>query len=135
MKWFVFEWARLLGNYLIRWRLDFWFFSIRLHKWICSDDMRAYHDHPVNFLILILWGSYTDHYITNKETFERTYKAPCLRLFKSDYRHFVEVLSKPTWTLLLTWGAPKKWAFWDKHSLKRKNRDKYFIEEGHHICD
>ena len=51
------------------------------------------------------------------------------------YDAFYDVKHNPTWTILFTWGKPKHWAFWLKDSMKRKNRDKYFIEHGHHICD
>lgn len=65
-KYFVFEWKKKLGDYAYRWRLDFFFFSVRIHKWICSDDMRAYHSHPINMFIIILWGKYLDHFIDEK---------------------------------------------------------------------
>ena len=131
----VFEWKKKLGDYAYRWRIDFYSFSFRIHYWKCSDDMRAYHSHPVNMLIFILWVQYIDHYINhNNEECKRTYKPLHFRIIKRDYRHCVEII-KPSITLLFTWGIPKRWAFWLKGTLKRKNRDRYFIEHGHHVCD
>lgn len=132
----VFEWDKPLGTYAYRWRLDFYFFSLRIHKWICSDDQRAYHSHPINMLIFILKGSYKDHYLDkNDNKCEKIYKRFNCRIIKRNLRHYVEVLQSPTWSFLFTWGEPKRWSFWLKDTLKKKNRDKYFIEEGHHICD
>jgi hypothetical protein len=133
---FVFEWGKKLGNYAYRWRLDFFFFSFRIHKWICSDDIRAYHSHPINMLIYVWRGKYLDHFIDDKgNKFVKRYKTGDFRIIKRNYRHFVEILQNPTWTILLTWGEPKRWAFWLKDTLKKKNRDKYFIEHGQHVCE
>src|SRR5215469_11962634 len=40
----------LSGVYLRRWGLETWFFSIRVHHWLHSDDDRAFHDHTWWFL-------------------------------------------------------------------------------------
>lgn len=142
-KYFIFEWNNPIGvkgnPYMYRWRLDFYFFSIRLHKWICSDDLRAYHSHPVNIISFILWGSYYDwgpikEYSDNKNRCRSFHQAPSINCIKRETIHNVEICQSPTWTLLFTWGAPQKWAFWDKITMKRKNRDKYFLENKHHIC-
>lgn len=134
MKWFVFEWAKPLGNYLIRWRLDFYWFSFRLHKWLCSDDQRAYHSHANNFLIIGLKGEYRDWSVYPAFSV-RNYKAPFIRYFKRNYKHSIEIEQSPTWTFVITFGRPKHWDFYLKDTLKRKTRDKYFLEHGHHVCD
>lgn len=132
----VFEWRKPLDKYAYRWRLDFYFFSFRIHKWLCSDDMRAYHSHPINMFIVVVKGKYLDHFIDDKgNELVKRYKSLSYRIIKRDYRHYVEILKNPTWTILFTWGEPRRWAFWLKGSLKKKNRDKYFIEHGHHVCD
>ena len=68
-KYFVFEWNKPLcvdGKYFsYRWRLDFYLFSFRVHKWLCSDDKRAYHSHPNNIISFILKGRYFDHRLVN----------------------------------------------------------------------
>jgi NDP-sugar pyrophosphorylase family protein len=98
--------------------------------------MRAYHSHPINMFIYILKGSYLDYSIDEKGNKRiQSFKAGQFRTIRRDHRHYIEVLDNPTWTLLFTWGSPKRWAFWDKLTLKKKTRDKYFIENGHHICD
>lgn len=131
----ILEWAKPLGvkekPYAYRWRLDFYYFSFRIHKWLCDDDTRAFHSHPVNMLSLILRGGYTD---TIKERSWQYW--PWQFVFiPRDHAHYVENIISPTWTLLFTWGVPKRWAFWDKITGKRLNRDKYFLENKNHICD
>jgi len=137
VKYFLFEWNNPIGiensPYLYRWRIDFYFFSIRLHKWICSDDLRAYHSHPVNFLIFILKEGYCDWRPVLKES--KVFNAFSVNVLRRDTLHCVEIKSSPTYTLLFTWGSPHKWAFYDRITMKKKNRDKYFIENKHHVCD
>lgn len=136
----VFEWRKPLGYrirpYAYRWRLDFYWFSFRVHKWLCSDDDRAFHSHPTNMFIFIVKGSYRDIFMVNDKLIGiKIYKPGMIRIIKRDFKHLVKIENAPCWTLLFTWGAPKRWAFWDRITLKRKNRDKYFIENGHHVCD
>lgn len=136
----VLEWKKPLGDknkpYAYRWRLDFYFFSFRIHKWLCSDDERAYHSHPVNMIIFIIKGEYIDHPMGETgEEYGVVYKAPCVRYIPRDFKHYVHVWKVPTWTLLFTWGVPKRWSFWDVKNLKKYNRDKYFLEKGNHICE
>ena len=60
----IFIWNQKLGReecpYMRRWVIDLYFFSIRLHHWMASDDQRHYHDHPWDFISLILKGGYMD---------------------------------------------------------------------------
>lgn len=135
----VFEWNKDLGGYARRWRIDFYFFSFRIHKWLCSDDKRAFHSHPTNMLIYVLKGSYIDEYINTDPLCVPVgfhyYKAGEFRIIKRDYKHIIHIMESPTWTLVFTWGAPKRWSFWLRDTFKKKNRNRYFIEHGHHICD
>src|ERR1019366_6380417 len=97
---FVFEWNKKLGEYARRWRIDFYWFSFRVHKWICHDDKRAYHSHPTNMLSIGIWGSYLDCTPNG----DKLYKAPFIRIIKRDTIHYVDVKHNPTWTILFTWG-------------------------------
>lgn len=130
---FVFEWANPLGRtecpYAYRWRLDFYYFSFRFHYWLASDDTRAYHNHPYNFLTFVLFGRYKDiqpDYIDTLSTFS-------MRLRLRAHKHYVKIL-KPTLTFLITFGKPSRYSFWDVDTNKKRNRDKYFIERGHPNC-
>lgn len=58
-------WREQLGDpecpYAERWILNFGpLGSIRLHRWFRSDDKRAKHDHPSDFVTLVLKGGYVD---------------------------------------------------------------------------
>lgn len=59
-------WRQPLGRpecpYMYRWALSLGPKgpSLRLHHWIRSDDKRFKHDHPADFITLVLKGSYTD---------------------------------------------------------------------------
>src|ERR1700756_1815271 len=46
--------------YVIRWRLELPFGSVRVHHWLGPDDHRALHDHPWWFLTIVLKGSYSE---------------------------------------------------------------------------
>jgi hypothetical protein len=131
MNKFVFEWNKKLGDYARRWRIDFFVFSFRIHYWICSDDKRAYHSHPTNIISIGIWGSYLDC----RPEGDVFYKAPFINIIRRETRHYVDIQSSPTITLIFTWGKPQRWSFWLKDTMKRKNRDRYFIEHGHHVCD
>lgn len=132
-----------LTPYAYRWRLDFYWFSFRIHKWLHSDDKAAYHSHPTNMVIFILWGKYDEYRMETGTVEEGPYtirykierRAPCFYTIRRDTRHFICLKKKKVWTLLFTFGKPMRWAFWDKLTLKRYSRDKWFIERGHHICD
>lgn len=85
-------------------------------------------------IVFILKGSYIDHNINSKNG-GKFYEAPAIRVIKRDDKHYIHLWRGPVWTFLITWGAPQKWAFWLKDSLRKKNRDRYFIEHGNHICE
>jgi hypothetical protein len=116
-------------DYAYRWRLDFYWFSFRFHYWLKSDDMRAYHNHPYNFITFVLFGRYKDvaPYIVD------TLSMGSIRLRFRGHRHYVQVL-KPTLTFLITFGKPSRYSFWDVITNKKRNRDKYFLEMGHPVC-
>lgn len=130
----VLEWKKPLGDenkpFAYRYRLDFYWFSFRLHQWLCSDDMRAFHSHPINMLVFIVSAIYRDHTIDGT----KLYGPGEFRVIKRDTKHFVDIL-RPGWTILFTWGIPKRWSFWDKITLKKMNRDRYFLENKNHICN
>jgi hypothetical protein len=59
------KWREPLGKpecpYCYRWVLPLGpLGSLRLHHWLASDDLRAYHDHPSHFATLVLRGGYWD---------------------------------------------------------------------------
>lgn len=95
-------------------------FQLYLHKICLSDEDRELHDHPWDFLSLILWRGYEE------ETFAtarggwcgltaRARKWPGMILRRTaQHRHRVLLRSgKPAWTLVVTSGKLKGWGFYD----------------------
>lgn len=128
----ILRWNEPLGKpecpYAYRWVINLGLFSIRLHKWIASDDRRAMHCHPYSFVTLVLWGGYYDH---NEAGIDKL-GVGSLRFRPATYKHFVEPWARPTWTLLLTGPFYRQWGFWPNGRFVR--REKWFAEHGH-VCD
>lgn len=128
----IFTWREKLGKtecpYLIRWCLNLWLFSVRLHHWIASDDQRNPHDHSWWFITLVLSGGYTD--ITEKEEWLPAWS---IRLRRPQHAHKVLVPAGGCWTTLLTGPPQRKWGFYVGKKWKKAN--KYFFENGAHPCD
>ncbi len=115
--------------YLRRWAIAIdRFASIRLHHWHSGDDPRNFHDHPWDFVTIVLWGAYTD--VT--ESGEERMTPGTIRYRPALHRHTVRVDKGGCWTLLLTGKVVRKWGFWVKGKFKKAN--KYFLEHGHHPC-
>lgn len=114
-------------------------FSIYVHKLVRSDYERALHDHPWDFISLILKNGYSEEverfarfdtvdgsplHVPQPYRMIHKNKAGQLLFRKGEHRHrvIIEDLSKPGWTLVLTGRRKRKWGFW---VLKRKV-DSYF---------
>lgn len=128
----IIRWNEPLGNkecpYAYRWVINLGLFSIRVHKWVASDDKRAMHDHPYWFFTLVLFGSYDDH---SEGKVERLTPC-CLRFRRAAHKHYVQPVKTPCWTLLVTGPFVRNWGFYPNGKFLR--REKYFAQYGH-ICD
>ncbi len=126
-------WGQNLGRpecpYLRRWVLDFKLFSLRVHRWLASDDPRHRHDHPWWFLTLVLWGGYTDDSLVSQDKLGFL----SVRYRPSSWAHTVRVKEGGCWTVMLTGPEVREWGFWVNGTRWRK-RNKYFYEFGNHPC-
>lgn len=132
----ILTWRQKLGKpecpYLERWILNFGVFSIRLHHWFFGDDPRHFHDHPWDFLVLVLRGSYWDVSPEGRELMsagKAVYR-------KAEHRHTVE--TKGAWTLLITGPEKRVWGFWLKNKSGKDiwfKAKRYFIKKGNHPCE
>ncbi len=133
MSIFGWKWAEPLGKepYAYRWVFNFWFFSVRVHHWVCSDDLRHFHDHPFSFFRFILKGSYTDHSPAGSKKFNRF----SFGFVPAKYQHNIEVDEGGCWSLLLMLPTTRSWGFWVKGKFLRS--DVYFKRYGDegHQCD
>lgn len=122
--------------YLIRWTLEFltckWF-SVKIHKILLSDD-DCLHDHPWNFLSIILKGGYWEEtFFTGKDKHEKGFiyragppedprnltkkkwYAPGSILWRpSPWCHRLEVKKEPCWTLVIMFKKTREWGFHTK---------------------
>lgn len=114
--------------YAYRWVFNFGLFSIRIHKWIRSDDKRYFHDHPWSFITFVLKGSYTDVSPNKKDDLNRW----SIRYRKSTHKHYVKVKKGGALTLLVTGPQTKNWGFWIKKKLLYPSQ--YFKQYGHPPC-
>ncbi len=116
------------GVYMRRWYIETPWFSIRLHHWLTGDDTRAHHDHPWDFLTLVLFGGYTD---CSADKAERMTLGR-LAFRRATHRHTVKVDPGGCWTLLLTGPKLRYWGFWVKDKFVKAN--KYFLKFRAHQC-
>ena len=129
----ILTWRQKLGRpecpYIERWVLDLYFFSIRLHHWISSDDPRHFHDHPWWYFSWIISGSYTD----KSPNGDIPRKRWSLKRYAATHQHTVQVPKEGCWTLMFTGKEKRQWGFWVKGKFKKRNR--YFYDYKHHPCD
>lgn len=125
-------WGQYLGRdecpYMQRWALETPWGSLRVHRWISSDDHRYFHDHAWWFLTLVISGEYTD---VNPKGRDRM-KAGSIRFRPANHQHTVEVKPPGCWTILLTGPHIRFWGFHINGKFVKSN--KYFLENGHHPC-
>lgn len=92
--------------------------AIRLHHILCSDEDRAFHDHPWWYLTVILRGEYTEV----KPQWDRSglylgesrqrYTAGTVLFRPAKSWHRLEVPEgETTWTLFITGPWSQKWGF------------------------
>jgi len=113
-------------GYIKRWCFITKWFSIRLHHWVSSDDLRNPHNHAWSFVTIVFRGFYTDISPDGEELI----KAPCVRYRKFDHIHSVMVPAGGCWSLLITGAEKNKWGFFVNGKFRKRN--KYFYEWGHH---
>ncbi len=119
--------------YLHRWVLDCRWFSIRLHHWLRGDDPRALHDHPWNFIVVVLKGSYWDVTANGRQLMS----PGTVQYRNALHKHTVD--TKGCWTLVLTGPVIRPWGFWVRNRSNTRDvwfkAKRYFIKKGHHPCD
>lgn len=146
-------WAQPLGDptcpYNYRWVLDLGKLgSVRVHHWVRSDDKRAKHDHPSDFVTLVISGGYVDRSalaISTEDDVELINGLErmgrwSLRHRKATHIHTVDVDPGGCWTLLYFWPPSRTWGFWSrpKSGIGRTRwfrAAKWFDDHGHHPCE
>lgn len=124
--------------YVIRWRVETPWGSIRLHHWLAPDDDRAPHDHPWWFVTFVLKGGYVDRSGYSRLHGGTGYKsehlkAPAVRYRPAEHQHTVFPDEGGCWTIIVTGPKVRNWGFWVNG--KFRSHIKYFWKFGHHPCD
>jgi hypothetical protein len=82
-------------------------FGIKLHHILRSDEDRHLHDHPWDFVSIILWQGYIEH----TETGAKRIRAGRIVRHQATDAHRLE-LQRPAWTLVFTRGVTHEWGFY-----------------------
>jgi hypothetical protein len=117
------------GVYLRRWYFETPLFSIRLHHWLHSDDVRHLHDHTWGFVTFVLRGGYRDLTASGYEEMP----AGKFAYRPANHRHAVVVNSGGCWTVLLTGPRTRMWGFWVGEKFVKSTR--YFRRFGSQPCE
>ena len=104
--------------YLRRWNLHLGRFSIKLHHILRNDHDRCEHDHPWNFIRIILWGGYVEEVNGKKRTCKPWRPWAPWRVYpvSGTFKHRVDTLVKgSSWSLILCGPRIRDWGFFTKH--------------------
>lgn len=99
--------------------------SRRLHHILLSDPGTDLHDHPWDFVSVLLTGSYRETTLSG----DVDYSAPCVIARKAEMLHHLTLLDGPMWTMVTTgpvrrrWGfqTPSGWVHWSEHKESTLN--------------
>lgn len=119
------QYDKPLKNYLTRWRIvQTPFFAIYLHKIEAPDSRPTLHNHPWNFLSIVLRGGYTEvtsygivGMMMNDRRTVGVREHRHIRGFNlkraSDAHYIASLDRNPTWTLMLVGRHKQEWGFID----------------------
>jgi hypothetical protein len=107
--------------YLYRWYgLKTPWFHVLIHKFVRSDEDRALHDHPWNFLVIPLWRGYREH---NQKGVRNVLPLLGTRFRRAEYQHRVELRNeKPAWSLFISFRRRRVWGFWPERGFVAWNK-------------
>lgn len=114
------------GNYLTRWRIvQTPWFALYLHRFDGPDPRPTLHDHPWNFVAVVLRGGYIERRLDPKSmTVDEAHVVRHVNVKRTHDAHSImRLLRQPTWTLLFvgrrvrTWGYLEPPVQFDPHPL------------------
>jgi hypothetical protein len=85
-------------------------FNIYLHQFIRGDMDRCLHDHPWDFISIVLWGGYWEEMWAGK--FWRRPGSILFRRAKTAHRVTLDP-GKRAWSLVITGPKVRPWGFWE----------------------
>ncbi len=103
------------GPYMVRYKIFRcpWF-KIFVHHILRSDEDPELHDHPWNFVSLVLWSGYLEVLPARKMGDPlpvRRIRAGNVVRHRADDAHRL-ILNRPAWTFVIVTGKKRHWGFW-----------------------
>jgi hypothetical protein len=95
-------------DYMRRWRLVTPWGCLRVHHILRSDRDRHFHDHPMDFVSLILRGGYVE-YQPNSQA--RVCRPGDVVVHRAEDLHFLKLRGNSAWTVLVTGPFRRTWGF------------------------
>jgi hypothetical protein len=97
--------------------------NVRLHHICMSDLDQDMHDHPWDFVSVLLTGAYLE----TTESGDVSYSAPAVIARRAETLHRLTLLEGPMWTYVVTgpvrrrWGfaTPTGWVHWSEYEGRR----------------
>lgn len=102
------------GSYLTRWRLiQTPWGGVYLHRLEGPDPRSTLHDHPWNFLSVVLRGGYVERRLDPVTMgVNEAHGIRRVNLVRASHAHaIVRLLRSPTWTLLLVGRRQRTWGY------------------------
>ena len=92
-------------------------FSLFLHRMDGPDSRPTLHDHPWNFLSVVLRGGYIERRLdpATMEVREGHTVRHVNHMRTHDAHAIVSLLRWPTWTLLLVGARRRTWGYWERN--------------------
>lgn len=104
------------GNYLTRWRIvQTPWFALYLHRFDGPDPRSTLHDHPWNFLAVVLRGGYVERRLNPQTmTVNESHRVRWVNRVRTHDAHAImRLLRVPTWTLLLVGRRQRTWGYFE----------------------
>jgi len=95
-------------DYMRRWMVKTPWGMLRLHRIMRSDSRDHFHDHPMDFVSLILSGGYVE-YRPNQPP--KHFPPGSVVVRRAEDLHYLELMGKPAWTFLVTSLPRREWGF------------------------
>lgn len=104
------------------------YFSVKIHKALISDPAIP-HDHPWNYLSIILWGGYYEETILESGAWKQKWYKPGSMLYRKGNKFHKLILPEGKYSVSLIFVGKKwrEWGFWDFYEgwISHKQRKIY----------
>ncbi len=101
-------------------------FAVYLHRFGTPDSRPTLHDHPWNFVTIVLRGGYVEH----RDYSGTGHRVRRVNAHRAEDLHWIDSLDRtPTWTLFLAGRRRREWGYVDPDgSWTRFDRHPHAVE-------